>query len=123
MPSDTSSSGSDYPKRRRWDEDYDALAYQTDEFGGGEKARLLYEDFNGDECAATTEVGEIMSHNSWLQLFGDDGSGDDYYVRPDGVVLLETWQDEEITEVGRCIKVRSLKSDSDRKGSQAGDGE
>lgn len=111
--SDSETSGTDHPKRRRWDEDYDALPYETDEFDGGEKARLRYEDFGGTECAVTAEVGEFMSHNSWLLLFDDDGSGDEHIVRADGVVMIQTWPDEEINEVGRCIEVRSVGTETD----------
>lgn len=101
-------SDTEHPKRRRWDENYDALPYDTDEFEGGETARLRYEDFDGNDCGVTAEVGEFAAHNSWLLLFGGDGNGDEYIVRADGIVMFRTWADEESTEVGRCIEVRSV---------------
>lgn len=96
------------PKRERWNGDYDALPYQIDEVDGGETVRLRYEDDSGDECAVEAEVGEIMPHNSWLMLFDADGSGDAHIVRRDGIVLLETYPDETIEEVGECIEVRHI---------------
>ena len=111
---DTHNDGTDHPKRQRWDGNYDALPYDTDEFDGGETARLRYKDFDGNECAVTVEVGEFMPHNSWLMLFDADGSGDAYIVRRDGVVLLETYPDETIDEVGECISVRYVDPEADQ---------
>lgn len=110
---ETNIDGTDHPKRQRWGENYDALPYDTDEFDGGETARLRYEDFDGNECTVTVEVGEFMPHNSWLSLFDADGSGNMHFVRRDGVVLLETYPDDEIDEVGECIDVRYVDTETD----------
>lgn len=99
---------SENPKRERWNGDYGALPYDTDEVEGGETVRLRYEDGEGNECGVTAEVGEFMPHNSWLSLFDSDGSGDMHIVRRDGVVLLETLPYETIEEVGECIEVRRI---------------
>lgn len=100
---------SDHPKRERWDGQVDALPYATEQFEGGERVELTYRDADGDEQTYAGDVGEYMSHNSWLLIFGENQSPEvrvpDFIVRRDGVVLIEPYTEGDMFAVGDCISV------------------
>lgn len=96
----------EHPERRRWDGDRENLAYEVgDDIEDGERAVLQWVDDSGEPHAEAVEIGTFESHNSWLSMFGEDGSGEMYFARPDGVLLYETFPEEEVTEIGEVKRV------------------
>lgn len=101
----------EYPKRRRWDGDRDNLAYDVgDGVEDGELAVVKWVDHYGDSHHRKVEIGTFEPHNSWLSMFAADGSGDYLAARPDGVLMLEYYPDEEPQEVGEVKRVTPEKA-------------
>lgn len=116
-------SDNDHPARERWAGQVDELPYETEAFDGGERVEIEFETVDGAVETFPGEVGEYMSHNSWLIIFGEDKSPEyrrpDFIVRRDGVVLIEPYMDGDMFQVGRCRSVRCITETSQDGGRDA----
>lgn len=109
-----------HPKRERWRGQVDELPYKTEAFDGGERVAVTYRDLDGVEQSYKGEVGEYMSHNSWLMIFVEDVSPEyrvpDFTIRRDGIALIQPYMDGDLFPVGRCESVERVRAQNETLG-------